>query len=96
MLLENCTVASKPSEDKTTMVDAIQTGWCFGLMDGVTKTMLIMGKTETSKVCLPKNGIFAKQSMRIITSYLEKNPALLHEDEVVLTIKALIDAYPCK
>lgn len=69
---------------------------CLGFVQGVRNTMQAMSYNRSIKVCVPDKGITNGQATRIVTSYLKKNPASLHEHEVSLTMKAFIEAYPCK
>ena len=93
-LLEQC-IAAERFFDTQEIQNEFRIGMCLGLVQGVRNTMQVMGNDGSIKVCLPENGIDNEQASRIVVSYLEKNPASLHEDEVVLTMLAFIDAYPC-
>ena len=37
-----------------------------------------------------------EQAARIVVTYLQNNPTSLHKDEVVLTMHAFKNKYPCK
>lgn len=76
--------------------DIIGASRCLGFVQGVRNTIQVMSNNSSIKVCMPKGGITNEQATRIVTSYLKKHPASLHEHEVFLTIKAFTDAYPCK
>lgn len=94
-LLVQCIAAEKFLDTKE-LQNEFGIGVCLGLVQGVRNTMQFMGNDGSIKVCLPENGIDNGQATRIVVSYLRKNPASLHENEVVLTMLAFIDAYPCK
>lgn len=94
-LLEQCTAAER-FIDTQELRDQASIGLCFGLIQGVRDTMQFMENGGSIKACFPKGGINNGQAARIVTSYLKKNPASLHENEVFLTILAFVDAYPCK
>ena len=94
-LLEFC-IATEKYFDTREIQDELGMGMCLGLVQGVRNTMQLMGNDGSVKICLPGNGIKNDQATRIVVSYLRKNPASLHENEVVLTMRAFINAYPCK
>ncbi len=94
-LLEQC-IAAEKFLDTQEIHNEVGIGMCLGLVQGVRNTMQFMGNDGSIKVCLPANGIDNGQATRIVVSYLRKNPASLHENEVVLTMLAFVDAYPCK
>lgn len=94
-LLERC-IAAEKYLDTQEIQNQFGIGMCLGLVQGVRNTMQIMGNDGSIKACLPESGIDNGQATRIVVSYLRKNPASLHENEVVLTMLAFIDAYPCK
>jgi len=95
-LLEQCLVAERYYDNKEVPYDFMDLGVCMGFVQGVRNTIQAMSSNSSIKVCIPKGGITNEQATRIVTSYLKKNPASLHEHEVLLTIKAFTDAYPCK
>ncbi|MHB1140666.1 MAG: Rap1a/Tai family immunity protein [Sulfuricaulis sp.] len=45
--------------------------------------------------CVP-NGVTLEQKVRVVTTFLEKNPQMLHQEPAVLTVLALKQAFPCK
>ncbi|HHF2947597.1 Rap1a/Tai family immunity protein [Vibrio sp. Vb2110] len=94
-LLDNCLAAEK-FMDTQEMNNPFGIGVCFGMVQGVRNTMSILGKNKVVEACLPKNGITNGQATRIVVSYLKRNPAILHYDEVLLTMAAFGEAYPCK
>lgn len=94
-LLEQC-IAAERFLDTREIQNEFGIGMCLGLVQGVRNTMQILGNDSSIKACLPENGIDNGQATRVVVSYLKKNPASLHENEVFLTMLAFIDAYPCK
>ncbi len=94
-LLKQC-IAAEKFIDTQEVQNEFDIGVCIGLTQGVRNTMQFMRNDGSIKVCLPENGINNGQAIRILVSYLKKNPASLHENRVVLTMLAFIDAYPCK
>ena len=93
-LLEQC-ISVERFLDSKTVGDQLHIGICMGLVQGVRNTMLYMGNEGEIKACFPEKGIDNGQATRIVVNYLKKNPALLHEDEVLLIMAAFIEAYPC-
>lgn len=77
--------------------DKFEHGYCLGLMQGITNTARIYGIAYgfERSLCLPKDGIENGQAARIVVNYLKAHPELLHEDESVLTFKALSASFPC-
>lgn len=79
-------------------------GECIGILQGVRTTMGLyevggdLPQDNLLRTCFPEAGISNGQAARIVTSYLKRNPADLHQDGVFLAIFAFLDAYPspCK
>ena len=100
-LLADCQlVVNHMDSGKSAQNDQLQMGQCIGLSNGVRTTMSMFNRELTDdsilRACFPEDGINNGQAVRIITSYLQKNPAKLHMHESILAIMAFIDAYPCK
>ncbi len=93
-LLEHCTHAER-AIDTEEVINAFGIGACLGLAQGVRDTMFYLNEASSLKVCFPENGFTNGQAVRIVTSYLKKHPAALHKDEVLLTMIAFTEAYPC-
>jgi hypothetical protein len=75
-------------------------GNCIGISNGVRTTLMFLQpdipQDSAFRACLPEGGINNGQAVRIIASYLKKNPSELHLHESILAIFAFLDAYPCK
>ncbi|WP_282370518.1 Rap1a/Tai family immunity protein [Pseudomonas sp. PS02290] len=73
-------------------------GHCLGVVEGVMNTMFYMNKRldPEVQVCWPEESLTNAQAARIVVKYLDDNPALLTQDSTVLTIKAFMQAFPCK
>ena len=77
-------------------------GECLGILMGVRTTMIMyevagdLPQDNYLRSCFPETGISNGQAARIVTSYLKRNPAALHEDGTHLAVFAFLDAYPCK
>ena len=96
--LENCQDAIKAmDEDNTEIANAMGVGHCFGMVDGVMNTLLVVNEAlpPTARICFPKDGISNKQATRIVTKYLRDNPAELHKPAAFLVISAYKQAFPC-
>lgn len=93
-LLEQC-IAVERFLDTKAVGDELNIGICLGLVQGVRNTMLYMGNEGQIKACFPEKGIDNGQATKVVVKYLKNNPALLHEDEVLLIILAFLEAYPC-
>ena len=76
----------------------VSIGMCFGIIEGV-KSMTVLAEAEglsnILNVCFPEGSITNGQSIRIVQSYLRKNPKDLHIDRSLLVLRAYRDAYPC-
>lgn len=70
--------------------DAAGMGFCIGMFEGVTQTMIAHGT-----MCQPKGGLKREQALRVIVKYLEDHPADLHENGAGLMASALLAAFPC-
>jgi hypothetical protein len=53
-------------------------GMCFGLLEGVRNTIAI--GEDAFATCQPSDGITNGHAVRIVLSYLRKNPQKLHFD----------------
>ncbi|MDI3356385.1 hypothetical protein MO767_18840 [Pseudomonas sp. UYIF39] len=96
-LLENCQQAVK-AMDGGKDIEPMAVGQCFGMVEGVNNTMTILNSGLESKyrTCFPKGGISNGQAVRIVTKFLQENPALLDKPDAYLAMIAYKEAYPCK
>jgi hypothetical protein len=97
-LLQQCQSAvrgldniSKPSDQ------GVDIGHCFGMVNGIKATMMYHYPMlpQAYKTCFPDGGVSDAQGTRVVTKYLQDNPAQLHEEATFLTILAFMKAYPC-
>ena len=76
----------------------VSLGVCFGIIEGI-KDMTILAEMEglsnVLNVCFPETAITNGQAVRVVLSYLRKNPKDLHIDRSLLVLSAYQDAYPC-
>lgn len=95
-LLEGCRETFKPAE-----ADAFMAGRCIGYLEGGL-TGLELANDAAKKMkppvalgfCLPDK-VTNGQMARVLVSYLERNPARLHEPTLGLYLRALVEAFPC-
>ena len=78
--------------DEDQMKESISSGFCIGFLHGVSSTTAIF--PELFRVCIP-DGVSSDQLVRVVIKYLEDHPAELHEQELVLTVLAFREAFPC-
>ena len=74
-------------------------GMFLGLIEGI-KTMTHLatfaGNAGPLSVCWPNDETIVNgQAVRVVLSYLRKNPKELHSDQSYLVLSAYKDAYPC-
>jgi hypothetical protein len=68
----------------------VDRGFCGGFITAVGQIAQVGGK-----VCYPE-GVTLEQGRDVVLRYLSAHPDTRHEVAVVLTSKALIQAFPCK
>lgn len=92
-LLNDCKQFLKEGSD----FNAFEAGKCTGFVKGVSNTVYFYNSVlkKDEMFCEP-SGVTNGQRARIVVKYLEDNPKLLNEPDIVLTWKALMDAYPCR
>lgn len=97
-LLKHCQVAVRNMDAGVS--GNYDTGMCFGMVQGVTESILILNDSLTKdfKLCLPvgSEGVSRGQSVKIVTKFLKDNPKLLNEHDSLLIMMAYKQAYPCK
>jgi hypothetical protein len=96
-LLQRCTEAERLM-DGGTPDDPFDTGVCLGWLDGVRKTLDVVkaraGDEAAFNTCIP-DSVTTGQNLRVVLAYLRDNPAKLHQRELLLTVLALKEAFPC-
>ncbi len=103
-LLSQCNTAvnimdgKKLTDDIQGGVDAGNSMYCFGLLEGVINLNKIyeVSLRKNALFCTPNSTITNGQAARIVVNYLEEHPAMQHEPDFAVTINALIEAFPCK
>ena len=99
-LLEQCNTAIRFSDNgklgEATASEAFRIGFCLGLVHGAVETIRAqqIGFGHTEFGCIP-DAIENGQAARIVVKYLKEHPDQLHQDDALLAISALRQAYPC-
>ena len=77
----------------------ISIGVCFGLIEGIKAMTHLahgIGHKGILNICWPNDtAIINGQAVRVVLSYLRKNPQDLHTDQSYLVLSAYRDAYAC-
>lgn len=96
-LLEDCGAIERLMDGGKSTSNSTGMGFCLGLMQGITNSNMIYQVRAPGKelLCLPKNGIENGQAARVVVKYLRDHPEQLHENDFVLAMRALRDAFPC-
>jgi hypothetical protein len=103
-LLAQCNVAvdimdgKKLTADVQGSVDAGNSMYCFGLLQGVIRLNKLyeVSLRKNALFCTPNSIITNGQAARIVVKYLKEHPEMLHEPDFAVTINAFINAFPCK
>jgi hypothetical protein len=104
-LLDNCTQMVNYADNSSAQTNDVKFGWCSGWLDGVIATLDqwhvatsqdfdSYSKTGIVGICFPQ-GVTKGQTARVIVKYLRDHPNRLQESQMLLTIDALRDAFPC-
>jgi len=90
-------IAVVDKHDKVDFEDMANANFCLGIIRGVLYMHQIDTVTLKSQklFCVPKE-VIVGQLARVVVKFLKDNPAILHEPETVLIVKALKNAFPCK
>ena len=96
-LLSNCSIVETYMDSKEPpKAGELEGGVCLGLIEGVkSMTHLAHGAGHTGilNVCWPNNTAISNgQAVRVVLSYLRKNPKELHSDQSYLVLSAYKDA----
>mgnify|MGYP003663183284 CR=1 FL=1 len=100
-LLSNCSIVEAYMDSKEFPKSReIDMGTCLGLIEGIitiTHLATVAGNAgQLISVCWPNDEtIINGQAVRVVLSYLRKNPKELHIDQSYLVLSAYQDAYPC-
>lgn len=103
-MLPNCEAAVKMgSSNKTISLnptateiqEAIDGSYCAGYVVGVVDSLISVNLTSKRMYCIPTNAD-NDQLVRVVSKYLNDNPAKLNEPASFLVTGAMVDAFPCK
>jgi len=93
-LLEGCQDAVQFLDVDEVPKEGAFAGWCLGYLRGVSDTLKIARTKLDLNVCFP-DGVGANQLVRVVFKYMKEHPELLHAHEMVLTLNAFSEAFPC-
>ena len=75
----------------------IDIGWCVGYVHSFTKLNVYYKAFDIPvPICFPESGIKNRQAVRVLVKYLQDHPENLHKYDMILTILAFAEAYPCE
>ena len=99
-LLERCSHPAVRAGDDMQVTELVKiardNGMCLGYIVGLSDQAMGDQTFAHAKrnYCLP-SGVRSEQLVMVVKKYLEDNPAQLHYEAAVMTIRALTDAFPC-
>lgn len=97
-LLRMCQYAVRYMDNEKVNTNVFEQGRCIGIVEAVMGTTLYRNSVlpKNLRVCFPASGISNGQGVRVLVKWLKENPAILNKDNVLLTMSAFADTYPCK
>jgi len=104
-LLSNCSAAERVADgEHVSDKIAYDATACMAYLSGVRdlnslyRAAAIEDKTVLPDLvfCSPDDGVKTGQLARIVVKYLKGHPETLHRSEILLTMLALKDAFPCR
>lgn len=95
-LLNACQSMIETSDSNGARGSDYETGYCVGVMNGVTSLSLIINTAFKSgnRLCVPDN-VTNIQAARIVVKWLKDNPKYLSYPEGLAALSALKETYPC-
>lgn len=75
--------------------DAMSIGFCFGYMNGVSDTLVLLELTQRAKICLPERRTNV-QLARVFVAWADKHPESHHKHPSIGVLEAMVEAFPCK
>ena len=96
MLLARCEQAERLLNDER-IEDPVNASFCLGYIGAIQSALPVLnsGLKPRQRWCMPKGGIEVGQTIRIALRFLRNNPQRLAENDAMLVIEALRNAYPC-
>ncbi|QLG94782.1 hypothetical protein HZF02_23820 [Pseudomonas yamanorum] len=99
-LLQNCkNMIAIEKQFELDRLSVLGAGQCLGVVQGVRNTLVTLANAKliSPVICFPGGGVLSNgQTIRVVVKYLEDNPKDLNLDQSLLTMMALLDAFPCK
>ena len=76
--------------------DSWAEGYCIGFIDTLVymQTLLTVAHNVDPSFCVP-DGYSNEQGIRVLVKYLTNHPEKLHQPYVMLSMLALMEAFPC-
>jgi hypothetical protein len=90
-ILKDCQV--NLHNPNSTMIDAQNIAFCQGFLWAIQRVGYDL--TEPYRFCRPDEGTL-KQGSLVLLKYLNDHPEQLHEDAVLLAVRAFRAAWPCQ
>ena len=104
-LLKFCNMAIAIIENNVDKINSLRlleasggAGYCVGVIKGIGdmhNIYTVWFKIQNRIFCVPEE-VNIEQQARVVIKFLKDNPAILHEHNTILIVKALKNAYPCK
>lgn len=89
-LRDECNAVSK-SVESLTRLEGYKAVSCEGFVHGVVDAWVLAGKQS----CVPDQVTYSEEAL-VVHKYLEDHPEELHYQPVVLVIRAMNHAWPCR
>ncbi|OMH38819.1 Rap1a/Tai family immunity protein [Motiliproteus sp. MSK22-1] len=97
-LLQRCQAAVAFSKAPEKFNRKAEMAYCLGLLQGVRETNRMYEDKDKKNAyfCLEGKHLGHTETAQLVVSYLESHPERLFQNESVLTVQALRQAFPCK
>lgn len=79
------------NDERTSCLSYVQ---AVGALFTIVQTLGVRDRDRNRLYCLPSN-VTLDQTVDVVVSFLEQNPAIRHEDAAMLTVAALRETFPC-
>ena len=84
-------------DDPTAEGDDFGAAYCVGYIDAAFSFSVYHEESKRRReVCWPKLELTTGQLVQVVVKYLKEHPADLHEEALLLTIRAFEEAFPCR
>ena len=97
-LLQRCQAAVAFSQQPEKFKRKADMAYCLGLLQGVRETnRLYENKLKSGAYfCLKGKHLGHSETAQLVVDYLQSHPEQLFQNESILAVQALRQAYPCK